>query len=137
MTDIALIAAVTRPSFDASFINWLATAPMEEIEGSYAECYKDAHGIKARWVWNAGISRVEFADMFVSLGNDLKEEEERDAEDARHFAEIMAANGLTLWCEANGVTDWYADAFQGYNYPVMNAEPYPYEGMVPNRYALH
>lgn len=125
MTDLLLTLA--RPSFDASFVEWLATASMEEIEGSYAESYKDANGIKARWVYDAGISREEFADMFVSLGYDLMDEEARQVEDARQFTEMLGELGLTLWCEANGVSDWYADAF--YPMPVNTPEPFPYEMM--------
>jgi hypothetical protein len=103
MSNDALLAALARPTFDAGFVNWLATADMEEIEGAYAENYKDAHGIKARWVYGAGHTREEFADMFVHLGYDLKREEERqDAEDAA-FVKRVADLGLTEWAARNGI----------------------------------
>lgn len=103
MSNADLIAKLTRPTFSEGFVEWLATADMEEIEGAYAENYKDAHGIKARWVYNAGISREEFANMFVQLGYDIKAEEERqDAEDAA-FLERVASLGLAEWAERNNI----------------------------------
>lgn len=98
-----LIAILSRPTFDAGFTEWLATASMEEIEGSYAECYKDAHGIKARWVYDAGITREAFADMFVTLGHDIKAENDRLEAEQAAFVERIASLGLTEWAERNGI----------------------------------
>lgn len=97
MTDLA------RPSFAPDFTNWLATAPMADIEEAYCESYKDAHGIKARWVYGKGYSREHFADSFEILGRDIKAACERqDAEDAA-FRERVASLGLTEWCERNNI----------------------------------
>lgn len=103
MSNTDLLAALARPTFSEGFVEWLATAPMEEIEDAYAENFKDAHGIKARWVYNAGITREEFADKFVQLGYDIKDEEDRqEAEDAA-FRERVASLGLAEWAERNNI----------------------------------
>ncbi len=107
MSNTDLIAALARPTFSEGFVEWLATAPMEEVEGAYAENYKDAHGIKARWVYNAGISREEFADMFVHLGEDIKAEEDRQEAADKAFRERVASLGLADWAERNGIRNEY------------------------------
>ena len=125
-----LIAALSRPTFDAGFTNWLATAEMEEIESAYAENYKDAHGIKARWVFGAGYSRVEFADMFVRLGHDIQQEEaRRDEEDAAFMAKV-ASVGLADWAAENGIRcemDLWEHNYRREYTP--DPEPFPYEEM--------
>lgn len=114
MNNDALIASLTRPEFSPEFVQWLATADMEEIEGAYAENFKDAHGIKARWVYNAGITREEFADKFVHLGYDIKAEEERMEAEDEAFRARVASLGLTDWAERNGIKN-ESDLYM-YNY---------------------
>lgn len=99
----ALLATLARPEFDAGFVNWLATADMEDIECAYAESYKDAHGIKARWIYGRGYSREEFADMFVNLGHDLKREQERQDAETAAFIQRVADLGLTDWAARNNI----------------------------------
>lgn len=128
MTD--LIASLSRPTFDEGFTLWLATAEMEEIEGAYAENYKEAHGIKARWVYGRGYSREQFADMFVSLGADIKAENERqDAADAAFMA-MIASVGLTDWAAENNIRcemDLWEHNYRREYTP--DPEPFPYEDM--------
>lgn len=128
-----LIASLSRPSFDAGFVAWLATAPMDDIEGAYSDSHKDAYGFRARWVHAAGLTRQEFAGMFESLGYALMTEEEQEAEDARQFAERLAELGFTAWWDANGGSGWTAEAFHPYAAP--EPAPLPYEDMAPARYA--
>lgn len=114
MSNADLIATLTRTEFSPEFTEWLATAPMEDIEGAYAENYKDAHGIKARWVYNAGITRDEFANMFVILGHDIQAEEKRQNEADEAFRKRIADLGLTEWAQRNGIHNEYD--LMDYNY---------------------
>lgn len=124
-----MTSSLARPTFDASFVSWLETAEMEEIEGAYAENYKDAHGIKARWVYNAGYSREEFANMFVSLGLDLKAENDREEAYHLSFREQAAQLGLGEWLAANGITTTYdlMDLESRLDWQTRDPEPFPYE----------
>jgi hypothetical protein len=129
MTD-ALIASLARPQFSPEFVQWLATAPIEEIEGAYAENYKDAHGIKARWVYNSGRTREQWANDFVSLGEDIKEENEREAARDAAFMAMVASVGLADWAKANGIRcemDLWEHNYRREYTP--DPEPFPYEDM--------
>lgn len=118
-----------RPTFSASFVSWLETAEMEEIEGAYAENYKDAHGIKARWVFNAGYSRVDFANMFVALGQDIKEENEREEAYHQKFRDQAQQLGLGEWLASKGITTTYdlMDSESRLDWQAQDPEPFPYE----------
>lgn len=130
MTDALLLAALARPTFSPEFVQWLATADMEEIEGAYAENYKDAHGIKARWVYNAGYSREEFANMFVSLGHDIDEMEGKVRAEEAAFLARVAAVGLADWAERNNVRCEMDLWDHNYNeHFTVDPEPLPYEDM--------
>ena len=73
-----LLLTLARPSFSPSFVEFLATAEIRDIEEAYCENYKEAYGIKARWVLDSGCTREQWADSFVQLGNDIRAENERE-----------------------------------------------------------
>ena len=122
--------SISHATFSPEFSAWLETAEMEDIEGAYAENYKDAHGIKARWVYGAGHTREQFADMFVRLGNDIKEEENREAAANARFMALVESLGLTQWAADNGIKT--AMDLCEYNYAreyIAEPEALPYEVM--------
>lgn len=122
--------SLARATFDASFVTFLSEAPMEEIEDAYCESYKDAHGIKARWIYGCGYTREEFADMFVSLGEDIKAENAREDMYQESFREKASNLGLTEWLTANGITTTY-DLMEQQDRQAWDSEsipaPFPYE----------
>lgn len=122
---------VTRPTFDEGFAQWFNTASLEEIADTYCECYKDAHGIKARWVRAEDCDREGWADRFVALGHAIAAEQRRRDEADAAFLARVAALGLREWAERNGIRSEY-DLYD-HNDRVRWAEsdpaPLPYEGM--------
>lgn len=131
------IAEVSRPTFSADFAEWLASADMAEIMDAYVESYKEAHGIKARWLYGATISRVEFADMFVSLGHEIVAEREREEAIHLSFRERASLLGLADWLAFNGITTTYdlMDLECRQAWQATDPEPLPYEHMVPEALA--
>lgn len=132
-----LLLTLARPTFSAEVVQWLATADIDEIMDTYVESFKDAHGIKARWLYGSTITREQFADMFVQLGHDIKAEEQRQRDaDARFMAHVEGL-GLAAWAAERGIRCeldlWEHD----YNQLFRNdPEPYPYEHMVPGPYTM-
>lgn len=124
------VAAIARPEFSPEFANWFATASIGALEEAYAESYKEAHGIKARWVYGSGHTREELADMFVRLGHDIQAERERERQADAAFMARVESLGLTGWAEANGIKS-ELDLWE-YNYAreyTPDPAPLPYEGM--------
>lgn len=122
--------SLAREGFSPEFLAWLTTADMGEIEEAYADNFKCAHGIKARWVYGAGYSREEFANMFVSLGHDIAEEEKREAAAKANFMARIESMGLSDWARDNKIAAeidlWehnYAREYQ------PDPEALPYEEM--------
>ena len=99
----ALLAA-DYPTFSLEMLAWMNSADLLEIYGEYSDNYKDIHGIRPRWV-EVEASRKEWADRFVALGNDAKEQAARDAADHEAFKAKVASLGLTEWCERNGINN--------------------------------
>lgn len=128
MTDINLLA---RPSFDASMVNWLATADMEDILDTYVECYKDGHGIKARWMYGQPMpSRAEFASMFDHLNHDIEASIAADKARDAAFMEMVASVGLSGWAAENNIK-CEMDLWE-HNYQrdwVPDPEAFPYDEM--------
>lgn len=110
-----LLMTLARPSFSPEFVQWLATAPIRDIEEAYCENYKEAYGIKARWVFDSNRTREQWADDFVQLGNDIRDENERAAEYEAAEQERVA------WENEH-------ESF------VRDPEPLPYEHMLTDRY---
>jgi hypothetical protein len=101
------IANLSRPSFSPEFTAWLANADMADLYDAYCEHYKDAHGIKARWIYGTEYSREEFANMFESLGHAIREENKREQEAQDRFTALIASLGLADWAVANGIRTMY------------------------------
>lgn len=94
-------------SFSPEFANWIATADMAELQDAYCDNYKDAHGIKARWVYGRDYTREEFATMFVQLGHEIEAECERDRQRHAEFTARIETLGLTSWAAENGIHTEY------------------------------
>ena len=82
-----------------AFRNFIATGDEAELR----DMYKDAHGIKARWVYGNSCSREEWLSMFNHLLYDIDASIEADkAADAAFMARI-ADLGLAKWAEENNI----------------------------------
>lgn len=112
--------------------NWIATAPMHEIEDMYCELYKDAHGIKARWIYGMGFTREQFAGMFDTLEREIEDSIARDRADDAAFMAMVDSLGLSDWASRNGIKRemdvWEHNYRTGFT---ADPEPLPYERMVP------
>jgi hypothetical protein len=129
MTDYASLK-----SFSPEFAAYFAAAPMDELLDGYCESYKDAHGIKARWVYNSGMSRDELARAYDRLAGDIKAENERQEAADAAFRNRIAALGLSDWAERNGIRSEY-DLWDHNDRVSWEAkrdpEPLPYEDARP------
>lgn len=74
-----------------------------DLYDSYCEQYKDAHGIKARWVYGNTYTADQWVRMFSSLSYDVDASIARDEAEAKAFRERIAALGLSEWAERNGI----------------------------------
>lgn len=106
MTTAAALAA-SFPKLSAAMCEWLATGNNDDFADAYCENYKDAHGIKARWVLGREYSREEWASMFNSLEHALDAEFAREEAENAAFAARLASVGLTEWAERNGIRTEY------------------------------
>jgi hypothetical protein len=101
MTD--LLTAADYPSLSPAMLDWLMTGDSQEIAEQYCESFKDAHGIKARWMLGAVHTPAEWARMFVQLGHDIDESIEQDkARDAAFLARVESL-GLAQWAKDNNI----------------------------------
>ena len=102
-------------TLSANALNWINTGDLEEIRDQYVESYKDAHGIKARWLYGHPMpTREEFVGMFTRLDDDIEASIARDkAADAAFMARVDGL-GLTAWAAENGIKSEY-DLME-YNY---------------------
>ena len=91
------------PEVIASITNAVNTGDTAELYDSYCEHYKDAHGIKARWVYGNTYTAEQWVSMFSMLAYDvdasIAADEARDAA----FRERVASLGLSEWAERNGI----------------------------------
>lgn len=86
-----------------AFRNLIATGDEAELRDMYCDMYKDAHGIKARWVYGNSYSREEWLSMFNHLLYDIDASIEADkAADAAFMARITDL-GLAKWAEENNI----------------------------------
>ena len=85
-----------------------------ELYDNYCEYYKDAHGIKARWVYGNVYTAQEWVQMFSSLAYDVDAACEREEEAQKAFEERVASLGLTEWAKRNNIRTEY-DLME-YNY---------------------
>lgn len=100
-----------HPSITEAVIANITTAvnsgDTADLYDSYCEHYKDAHGIKARWVYGNTYTAEQWVSMFSSLAYDvdasIAADEARDAA----FRERIASIGLTEWAERNGIRNEY------------------------------
>ncbi len=95
------------PEVIASITNAVNTGDTAELYDSYCEHYKDAHGIKARWVYGNTYTAEQWVSMFSMLAYDvdasIAADEARDAA----FRERITSIGLTEWAERNGIRNEY------------------------------
>lgn len=85
-------------------LNWINTGDLEEIRDQYVESFKDAHGIKARWLYGRDMpTREEFVSMFTHLANDIDESIERDRLADVAFMARIDDLGLTAWAAENNI----------------------------------
>ena len=91
-------------TLNANMLNWINTGDLEDIRDQYVESFKDAHGIKARWLYGRDMpTREEFVRMFEVLTVDIEESIERDRLADVAFMERVASLGLTAWAAENGI----------------------------------
>lgn len=83
-TDLLDENVMTHESFSPEFAQWLATAPMDDLYQEMSDFYKEAFGIRNRWM--SGCSREDVARTFVYVGQELKRQAQEPAEDFEdHF----------------------------------------------------
>lgn len=101
------LLAADYPTLSAEMLVFLSTAPSEDIAEAYCESYKDAHGIKARWMLGAVKTPAEWAASWVQLGHALEAEFAREDAEKAAFKAKIASLGLTEWAERNGIYTEY------------------------------
>lgn len=85
--------------------NWLATVSMDEFLDIYSERYRDAYGIRARWVYGRTYTREEMADMWNRLDLEIEASNARDKAEDEAFRQRMADCGLSGWAERNNINN--------------------------------
>lgn len=98
-----LLTAEQFPSLSSAMRNWLMTGSQEDIAEQYCESFKDAHGIKARWMLGAIHTPAEWAQMFVQLSHDIDESIAADKARDEAFLARVASLGLAQWAADNGI----------------------------------
>lgn len=114
----------------AAKFNWVMTAPMHEIEDLYCELHKDAHGVKARWIYGMGFTREQFVRMFEQLEADIDAAIEADRAADAAFMAMVDSLGLSDWAARNGIKR-ELDVWE-HNYRTEytpDPAPYPYDEM--------
>lgn len=99
---------------EIAFANWLATAELADIVDQYVESYKDAHGIKARWMYGRETTREEMTKLWNQLNIEIEESIKRDEEAQAAFVKRLADCGLTEWAARNNIRTEYD--LEDYNY---------------------
>lgn len=91
----------------ANITNAVNSGDAADLFDSYCERFRDAHGIKARWVYGNTYTAEQWVSMFSSLAYDvdasIAADEARDAA----FRERVASLGLSEWAERNGIRNEY------------------------------
>jgi len=61
----------------------IARTELQELKDMYCDCYKDVHGIKARWIYDMDVSLEEMKEMLARLEKEyiahVEEENQRTA----------------------------------------------------------
>ena len=113
-----------HPSITFDTIAFIAKAvesgDVADLYDSYCDNYKDAHGIKARWVYGNVYTADEWVTMFSQLAYDVDASIERDEAEAKALRERIASLGLTEWAERNNIRNQY-DLME-YNYQQENKD---------------
>ncbi len=86
-----------------AFRNLIANGDEAELRDMYCDMYKDAHGIKARWVYGNSYGRDEWLSMFNHLLYDIDASIEADKAADAAFQARIADLGLTEWANRNGI----------------------------------
>ncbi len=81
---------------------------------SYCDSYKDAHGIKARWVYGNTYTAEEWIKMFSILAYDVDVAIAEEEREKQAFRDKLASLGLTEWAKRNNIHDEYD--LMDYNY---------------------
>lgn len=102
------------PEVIANITNAVNSGDTADLYDSYCDNYKDAHGIKARWVYGNIYTAQEWVSMFSSLAYDVDASIARDEAEAQAFRDRIASLGLTEWAERNNIRDEYD--LMDYNY---------------------
>lgn len=96
-----------HPSITPAFIEAINMAVAQDdtadLYDDYCERYKDAHGIKARWVYSNSYTATQWVSMFSMLAYDVDASIQRDDDERRAFAERIASVGLTEWAIRNNI----------------------------------
>jgi hypothetical protein len=74
-----------------------------DLYDSYCDNHKDAHGIKARWVYGRTYTAQEWVNMFSMLAHDVDAAIARDEENDALFRKRMESVGLAEWAERNNI----------------------------------
>ena len=98
-----ILTADQFPHLSGAMMDFLMYGEQVEIAEAYCESFKDAHGIKARWMLGAVNTPAEWAQMFTQLSHDIEDSINRDkAQDAKFMA-MVDSLGLTGWAKDNGI----------------------------------
>lgn len=92
-----------HPDMTEAFRNSIATAPEADLQDSYCDMHKEAHGIKARWVYGRSYTREEWLSMFNGLLFDIDESIAADKAADEAFMKRVADLGLSDWAARNNI----------------------------------
>ena len=71
---------------------------LQQLMDDYCDYHKDVHGVKARWIYNSGVTVAELKSMLASLEREYHEQ----AESERKHTERKGNVGSGRW--------WYCSA---------------------------
>lgn len=96
-----------HPSITIPFIESICKAVYSndtaELYDDYCDRHKDAHGIKARWVYSQVYTIDQWIMMFSQLAYDVDASIALDEANDRAFMERVASLGLTDWAARNNI----------------------------------
>lgn len=118
MTNANVAAAAdyaSLKSFSPEFTEFFLASTVEELAQEYSDNFKEAHGIRPRWMNLEAMTHWELAQEFERLAGELKAAQEWERECAE--AEAEAAAWHARWANLS--------------------EPFPYEELAIRRGYLH
>ena len=93
--------------------SWEDLTPLEQARETYWDMYKDAYGVRPRWIDTSAWTLAQFETEFASLGEAIEQaEKERKEAEVRAIAkfEDSVANLMHTGTNRDRVIAWLMDA---------------------------